>query len=108
LYQSLLTLESQPGVGSSFHVYLPLPDLQGQPSRLPTTTQSALLLLSTQAQVAPEILAVVERQQMPLRRPRDVRELTALLFESAAYRAGKTLAPHNNGGHWRYRSAGWL
>jgi signal transduction histidine kinase/AraC-like DNA-binding protein len=77
LHQGLLTLESQPGVGSTFHIYIPLPNVQGQPASLPAGGTPCLLLLA--AQPGAEALAMAERQNLPLRRVASLSELVALL-----------------------------
>jgi AraC-like DNA-binding protein len=82
LHQGLLTLESQLGAGSTFHVYLPLPDLQGQPAQLPPSAAPILLVLSQQQQLTPEISALITRLDLPLHRPRNVTELNTLLATS--------------------------
>jgi signal transduction histidine kinase/AraC-like DNA-binding protein/FixJ family two-component response regulator len=81
LHQGLLTLESQPHVGSAFHIYLPLPNLQPQPVRAPQQDQRALLLLSADEQIAAPIVAMSERQGLPLYRLHECDDLTSLLAE---------------------------
>jgi AraC-like DNA-binding protein len=48
LHRGSITLESQVGRGSTFHVYLPLPSLSGQPVVAPVTAQPVLLMISAQ------------------------------------------------------------
>jgi AraC-like DNA-binding protein/ActR/RegA family two-component response regulator len=79
LHEGLLTLESRPGHGSTFHVYMPLPDLQGKPARAPDAAEPVLLLIGGQALLAPEIRALAGQQRLPLRRPRSLSELQTLL-----------------------------
>jgi signal transduction histidine kinase/AraC-like DNA-binding protein len=55
LHRGSMTLESQVGRGSTFHVYLPLPSLSGQPVMAPATAQPVLLMISTQTCPAPSI-----------------------------------------------------
>lgn len=82
LHGGAITLESQPDSGSTFHIYLPLPDLQGQAATIPDSGQPVLLLLSSQQMIADEIQAVALRQHLPLRRAGTVTELTNLLREA--------------------------
>jgi len=55
LHRGSMTLESQAGRGSTFHVYFPLPSLTGQPVAAPVTAQSVLLMISTQPCPTPGI-----------------------------------------------------
>jgi signal transduction histidine kinase/AraC-like DNA-binding protein len=48
LHRGSMTLESQVGRGSTFHVYLPLPSLSGQPVITPVTARPVLLMISAQ------------------------------------------------------------
>ena len=49
LHRGSITLESRvgQGSGSTFHVYLPLPSLSGQPVLIPTAAQPVLLMISS-------------------------------------------------------------
>jgi AraC-like DNA-binding protein len=75
-----MRLESEPGLGSTFHVYLPLPSLSDRPAALPATAQ-ALLLLSAQQQPAAEILEFSHRQGLEIHPVRAGDDLEALLAE---------------------------
>ncbi len=68
LHHGTMTLDSQPGRGSTFHVYLPLPTLDSQ---LPTpafASPSILLLISSHEQPAPEIIEMAARQGLQISR----------------------------------------
>jgi signal transduction histidine kinase/AraC-like DNA-binding protein/ABC-type sugar transport system substrate-binding protein/DNA-binding response OmpR family regulator len=83
LHGGSMTLESQLDLGSTFHVYLPLPNLTGQwAAPLSTTAQPVLLLLSSQAQPAASILELTQRQGLTLRRLQVRENLDALLRET--------------------------
>ncbi|HEY9076085.1 MAG TPA: substrate-binding domain-containing protein [Anaerolineaceae bacterium] len=71
LHSGWMHLESQPGVGSTFHVYLPLPSLASQEtggSSQPAGQKvRALVYISHRGIVPPDIQAFCQRQNLPLR-----------------------------------------
>ncbi len=69
LHGGLITLESRPRCGSTFHIYLPLPDASGQTIVLPPeSTDPVLLLISHTEQPTPAIVALCQRQQLSIHR----------------------------------------
>ncbi len=68
LHGGLITLESRIEQGSTFHIYLPLPDAAGRTLMVPETTDPVLLLISLAQTPSPAITALCERQKLTLHR----------------------------------------
>lgn len=82
LHDGLLTLESQPGVGSTFHVYLPLPGVSRPVVQQESSTaQSILLVVSSREQIPAEIAHLCQRRGLSARQIRGVSDLSAILAE---------------------------
>jgi signal transduction histidine kinase/AraC-like DNA-binding protein len=79
LHRGALTLESQPGRGSTFHVYLPLPSLSGQPAAAIFSGRAALLLIAERESPPAAIVDLCQRQDLALCRLRPDDDLDALL-----------------------------
>jgi signal transduction histidine kinase/AraC-like DNA-binding protein len=86
LHRGSMSLESQPGHGSTFHLYLPLPSLRG-PLELPQpSAQPVLLLISANDQPPVSILELSQRQELTICRLRaddDLHGLLALMRPAA-------------------------
>jgi signal transduction histidine kinase/DNA-binding LacI/PurR family transcriptional regulator/AraC-like DNA-binding protein/DNA-binding response OmpR family regulator len=81
LHRGLMTLESQPGQGSTFHVYLPLPSLSDQPATPPASAHPVLLLISTHDRPSDDIIEFSQRQGLEVRLLRVGDDLDAILSE---------------------------
>lgn len=79
LHQGSLTLESQPGEGSIFHVYLPLPDLHDYPTLHDQSTRSTLWVISDANILPPEIINFSQNQHQVVQQVRVQDDVEALL-----------------------------
>ncbi|HEY9075712.1 MAG TPA: ATP-binding protein [Anaerolineaceae bacterium] len=65
LHNGIITLDSQAGVGSSFHIYLPLPGLAEEPDRVaPAGSPKVMLVVTRQAECPPEVKAICDHHQL--------------------------------------------
>jgi AraC-like DNA-binding protein len=82
LHNGSMSLESQLGIGSTFHIYLPLPGLTG-PS-MPTmpesdsTVEAVLLLISHSPTPSPNILQLSQRQGLRIERITSINDVNLL------------------------------
>jgi signal transduction histidine kinase/DNA-binding LacI/PurR family transcriptional regulator/CheY-like chemotaxis protein len=79
LHRGWMKVESEPGEGSTFHVYLPLPTLNDRPSTPLTADHPVLLLISSHDQLASEIVEFCQRQGLAIHKLQAGDDLDALL-----------------------------
>lgn len=80
LHRGSLMLDSQQGRGSTFHLYLPLPSLDGKPaSSFAATGSRALLLISAHEELPPEVTAFSRKQGLQIRRLQAGESIEAIL-----------------------------
>jgi signal transduction histidine kinase/DNA-binding LacI/PurR family transcriptional regulator/AraC-like DNA-binding protein len=79
LHRGSVGLESEPGQGSTFHVYLPLPTLSERPSAPLDADHPALILISSHDRPASEIVEFAGRQGLAIHRLRTGDDLDTVM-----------------------------
>ena len=79
LHDGIITLESQPEQGSTFHLYFPLPTLSGKLVQMPQSAHPALVVLSASTSLPQSILELSHRQEWALYRVQSQLDLSVML-----------------------------
>ncbi len=97
LHDGLLTLESRPGEGTTFHVYLPLPGHVEHALRVSSAAEPAILVITARDEIAPGVAELSQRMAVPIRRFRPGDELSDILttVRPIAVAWNSTDAEHN-------------
>lgn len=80
LHRGNISVESLPGEGSTFHIYLPLPNLSGQLLAVPPTNQQTLVYISNRPGLPPEYENFRQQENMQILQLRPV-EIRSQLLE---------------------------
>ena len=81
LHRGSMSLNSQPGQGSTFHIYLPLPSLSDPTVSVAEQAQPVMLLISASNQPAVEIMELCQRQKLALHQLQSSEDVDAMLMQ---------------------------
>jgi signal transduction histidine kinase/DNA-binding LacI/PurR family transcriptional regulator/AraC-like DNA-binding protein/DNA-binding response OmpR family regulator len=79
LHRGSVEVESQPGQGSTFHLYLPLPTLSDRPALPSVEAQPVLLLISSHGQPAVEIVEFSQYQGLEIHNLQSTDDIDAVM-----------------------------
>jgi signal transduction histidine kinase/AraC-like DNA-binding protein len=83
LHGGIMSLESQPEQGSTFHVYLPLPNLSGKFSAPAAgMLKPVLLVLSTRQEISQTFMNLATQMRLPIQKISAPEQLDAILKET--------------------------
>lgn len=82
LHNGSMTLESQPAQGSTFHVYIPLPNLSGKLVKIASkSNHPVLVLISSRTQIPEALMELGQRRKLVIRRLQHGDNLDGILTE---------------------------
>ena len=79
LHRGLIKVESQPSQNTTFHVYLPLPNLSGKLPALPSANRQRLVYISNRSELPLEIEELSRQENIDLHRLRPAQVRSRLL-----------------------------
>jgi len=100
LHDGSMKLESELGLGSTFHIYLPLPNLSDKSIKSTKSTQSILLLISNSDHPSEEIIGLCQRQKYCIKQISESENLDDLLSSINPAIVAWDLSEANKN-HWR-------
>jgi signal transduction histidine kinase/AraC-like DNA-binding protein/ABC-type sugar transport system substrate-binding protein len=100
LHYGSMSLESQPGQGSVFHVYLPLPSLEGIVPLSLSAEQPVMVLISPEEETWPEIREICARKELQVQHITNQESLDRLIEKGRPAGIAWNIS-HASAGDWQ-------